>query len=575
MADREFAQPALGARLQEAARRAGLSGFWGWWTHELAALMPSTPRAALARRRMRPVLQFEGDRATLWRPSLQGGDAVMVEAAHIPLVGDAASVASAGQAAFAPMAMNRMAYGGAIAPIRIAIALSPRDVLRKRIVLPSAIEENFRQALAYDLDRHTPFKPEELYFDAAIVGRDGARGTITVDLATARRAVVDPLLRHAVNWGAQVVAVVPEPPARAAASRLNLLPRDSRSTVSPWRRWQFWLPLGLFVAAALAATLIPVWQKRDYAIQLDTVVAQARGRASVSEALRGELDARVGEFNAALERKYAYPSALVVVDTVSKLLPDDTWLTQFELKTVAKGKEMQRELLVRGESANAGRLVQLFESSQLFAQATPRSPTTKIQPGPGEIFDLGAQLKPLPAPTAVSLFDAPPPSATATLPPGIAATQTPPGTPPVVMTPPPPVAPVAGGPPPVAPPVGTPVAASPPGAPVAASPPPGGPTRPAAAPKGASEPPLGALAPPPATAPSPPPARAATATSSQAGMAGTPSPLSPVVPLGAAGVPAPAAPPASAAPAPSASAADPPSRASRGTGSSPAVGGKP
>ena len=38
---------------------------------------------------------------------------------------------------------------------------------------------------------------------------------------------------------------------------------------------------------------------------------------------------------------------------------------------------------MRGETANAGRLVQLFEESQLFAQAAPRSPTTKIQPGPG------------------------------------------------------------------------------------------------------------------------------------------------------------------------------------------------
>ena len=80
---------------------------------------------------------------------------------------------------------------------------------------------------------------------------------------------------------------------------------------------------------------------------------------------------------------------------MSRVLPDDTWLTQFEMKSIAKGKETQREILVRGETANAGRLVQLFEESPLFAQAAPRSPTTKIQPGPGEIFDLGAQLKPL------------------------------------------------------------------------------------------------------------------------------------------------------------------------------------
>jgi hypothetical protein len=144
---------------------------------------------------------------------------------------------------------------------------------------------------------------------------------------------------------------------------------------------------------------------------------------------------------------------LQVVDAVSKLLPDDTWLTQFELKTLAKGKETQRDLLVRGETANAGHLVQLFEESNMFAQAAPRSQTTKIQPGPGEIFDLGAQLKAraLPPTLALAVTDAPveapqslPPAASpapgAALPMGAGpAPAMPAGTPPT----PPPAAPAA------------------------------------------------------------------------------------------------------------------------------------
>jgi hypothetical protein len=35
--------------------------------------------------------------------------------------------------------------------------------------LPAAVEQDLKQALAYDLDRHTPFKPDELHFDAAVV----------------------------------------------------------------------------------------------------------------------------------------------------------------------------------------------------------------------------------------------------------------------------------------------------------------------------------------------------------------------------------------------------------------------
>jgi hypothetical protein len=99
-----------------------------------------------------------------------------------------------------------------------------------------------------------------------------------------------------------------------------------------------------------------------------------------------------------------------ILEDVTRLLPDDTWLTQLEVRTSGRGKDMQRELLFRGESANAGRLVTLLEDSRLFTQAAPRSPTTKIQPGPGEIFDLGAQMKPLPSPAPIALaaLDKPP-----------------------------------------------------------------------------------------------------------------------------------------------------------------------
>jgi len=514
MAAREMTLPPLGARLRDAGRRMGLPAFWTWWSRELDALVPAAPRAALERRRMRPVLVFAGDRVTPWRPAMVDGRPAMAPGDAVLLAGDAAQVAAAGSAALAA------ATAGQSGRPRTVVSLAPRDVLRKKIVLPAAVEENFRQALGYDLDRHTPFKADELYYDAVVVDRSPARGTITVDLAAARRAAVDPALRHVAAWGGDVVAVVPEPPATAAFSRHNLLPRELRHARSVWRRWQFWVPLAVFVVLALAAVTIPLWQKRDYVMQLGTLADGARQRAAVSENLRTELNARVADYNFALERKYAFPSALQVVDAVSKLLPDDTWLTQFDLKTTSKGKEIQRELLVRGETLNAGRLVQLMEESQLFTQSGQRGPTTKIQPGPGEIFDLGAQLKPraLPAPLALLVAD----------------TAAAPGTPPAGgTTPAPGAAPAAGGTPtaPAAPAPGTPAPAAPTAAPVNA---------PAATPA----PPSAAAAP----APVPAPAKAGAASASPAPTTGSGAPGAPASAAPAPKTPAPAAAPAPAAP---------------------------
>ncbi len=402
MANRELTLPSLAPRMQELARRLGLAGFWDWWSAQLDPLVPKAPRAALARRRMRTVIAFDGDHATVWRPVLDNGRAMMKAGTAIALTGDAAAIQAAGRAAIASLAP--MVYGGSAPAQRVVVAVPAREVLRKTIDLPAAVEENLRQALTYDLDRHTPFKAEELYFDAVVARRDAVRGIVHVDLAAVRRAAVDPALKLVAAWGAEVVAVVPASTDMATPSRVNLLPLSMRPSRSLWRRWQFWVPLAVVALLILAAILIPLWQKRDYAIQLNSLADQARAQAAISETLRLELDGKVADFNTALERKYAYPGALQTLDYVSKLLPDDTWLTQFELKGVTKGKEVQREVLVRGETLNAGRLVQLFEDSQHFAQAAPRASTTKIQPGPGEIFDLGAQIKPRAVPGRVALL---------------------------------------------------------------------------------------------------------------------------------------------------------------------------
>ncbi len=278
-------------------------------------------------------------------------------------------------------------------------------MLRKQLTYPATVEPNLDQVLGYDLDRHTPFKSDELYYDAAIVGRDASRSEIRVELVAALRALVDQLRRQAGAWGAEVVAIVPALPhagTAGAAARLNLLPEIDRREPA-WRRWQLWVPVALAVTLAGAAIAVPLLQKRELAIALLHQTEQARVQAAAADALRQQLEQSVDDYNFVLGRKYAYPSTVQLLDDVTRLLPDDTWLTQLELKSPPRGKDPRREILLRGESANAGRLVSLLEDSQLFEQAAPRSPTTKIQPGPGEIFDLGAQLKPLPMPAPVPI----------------------------------------------------------------------------------------------------------------------------------------------------------------------------
>ena len=438
----------LRRRLRDLAYRLGLPGFWRWWTGELAPLIPAAPRGALQRRRARPIIELGDGEAIVWRPDLVDGALKLTRVAVIPLTGDAAANAAAGRSAIAALATAPNGSSSSGAP-RIAVAVPPNQVLRKQLVLPMAIEENLLRTLTYDLDRHTPFRPDQVYFDAVVVGRDLAKKTIHVDWAAALKTVVDGARRQVEEWGASVVAVVPGP-AISTPSRLNLLPEEARPRRMLWRQWQVWAPTALVAAIALTVVLVPLLQKRGYAIALLQQTEAERVHAEAAAAVRREFERLEGDYNYVLARKYAYPGTVQIIDDVTRVLPDDTWLTQFELKTTVKGKDMQRDVFLRGESANGSKLISLLEDSKLVEQAALRSPTTKLQPGPGEVFDLGAQLKALPprAPEVVTATPSPQPANPSVVPSPPAAPTAEAAVPPATPTPAaataasPPVAPV-------------------------------------------------------------------------------------------------------------------------------------
>ena len=404
--DRDPPLARASAALTALARRSGAAAFLRWWGAELAPLVPRSARNALAQRRMRPILAFDGQVATVWQPRMVDGVVRVEPVATIALDGDAQGVAAAGRKAVADLARAANRAG---AP-RVRLAIAARSVLRRTLTLPAALGENLRQAVGYDLDRLTPFKADELYHDVAIVARDPARGTITADFAAVRRPVVDTALAYATGWGADVRGVTPDLP-DAPPSRLNLAPEEARVAPAPWRRWQFWAPLAALCAVTVVAVVLPLWQKRDYAIATIQRAQAAHQQALVSEKLRAELDRAVSDYNFALERKYAFPPIVRVLDTMSTVLPDDTWVTQLEVRTLPRGRDREREFVLRGESGNAGGLIPILENSGLVAHVAPRSPVTKIQPGPGEIFDLGGEIKAAAKPSMVALADLPPPAA--------------------------------------------------------------------------------------------------------------------------------------------------------------------
>ena len=71
-----------------------------------------------------------------------------------------------------------------------------------------------------------------------------------------------------------------------------------------------------------------------------------------------------------MNEKRARGKLLDVVDEITRLLPDDTWLLELEVR----GDEVQ----MRGETPNAAQLVGLLEASKRLHNARFRSPVIQV-----------------------------------------------------------------------------------------------------------------------------------------------------------------------------------------------------
>jgi len=360
--------------LGEQARR-----FWRWWTGELRACVPGGIVRWMSRVRVLPLVVPEDGGYTIHRFN----GAVWQQVAKA--AGDT------------PEALSKT-LGVALRKAhvtRFSLALPSGKYLSRVIHLPQAAEDNLRNALRYELDRHTPFKPEDVGFDCCIVGRDSDAREIAVRLVIAPKTTIAHAVEGVAGSGVLLGAVQPAFPDRESLS-INLLPHEENGSalVDRIKRGAPWT---LLAALALAALVLPVWQKRVQVIELQPQVNIAAQQAQVADQLHQQLERAQNEYNFVLQKRYAAPTSLQLLNEVTRILPDDTWLQNFELRTTSKG----REVSLQGETGVAGKMIELFEQSPLLTGASFKSPVTQAPGSQGSRFHLGMDVKEGVPPTTV------------------------------------------------------------------------------------------------------------------------------------------------------------------------------
>ena len=371
------------------AWRATLQRIWRWWSTELLAMLPERLSSFAGAARV-PLLMLEEGAVTLVEPRPGEGQPEMrVELGDL----DAPRAAAAVRALLERAGEVRG---------RARLALPPGESLVRRVKMPAATEENLGTVLGFEMDRLSPFRADEVYYDHRVIGRDSASGSLAVLLAVARRDVVEARLARARALGVSVQGVAVREDTVRAGPTFDVLPSAQRGERDrPRERLAKRALAGTAAVLLLAVLLVPALRKRAEVHAIKPALDRSYAEAQATDALIREVERHVADYNFLLERKHgAYPS-LAYIEEVTRLLPDNTWLQQLELKTVGKG----RELLISGETVSSSRLIEILEQSKLLQNATPRGTVTRgTQPGT-ERFAIAAEVRPRPQPEAAAVTE--------------------------------------------------------------------------------------------------------------------------------------------------------------------------
>jgi Tfp pilus assembly protein PilN len=175
-----------------------------------------------------------------------------------------------------------------------------------------------------------------------------------------------------------------------AAVPFNLLAPESRDSPAKSRAVVVARALAVVAAIlALVALAYPLWQKREAVIDLQPRLDRAKASADVADRLAQEIEKLASEHNFLVSRKQGQYPAVVLLEDLSRLLPDATWVQQLDIKAGPKFRELQ----LAGETGSSSQLVEVLEKSGSLVNANFKSPLTKgVTPGT-ERFLIAAEVK--------------------------------------------------------------------------------------------------------------------------------------------------------------------------------------
>jgi general secretion pathway protein L len=265
----------------------------------------------------------------------------------------------------------------------VEAVLQSDHVMFSPLDFPSRAGDFLEGMLREQVDRLTPWTVREAIFGWS-QPTNAANDRIEVIFAATSKLKIQPLLQFAQALDVQSVVVFATAsvgegtPARIKLFDESLLSAIGRTVNVPRILRTVLLSAGLAAAASLLVAAYFGSSLQSEQQELQHRISQRRA------ALRLDPNAGGSALSLLAKRKQTTPSSVMVLEAVSRVLPDSTYVTELRIE----GDKVQ----VVGMTQDAPSLIRLMEQSPQFTRATFFAPTTRAQNEPGERFHIEAHI---------------------------------------------------------------------------------------------------------------------------------------------------------------------------------------
>jgi general secretion pathway protein L len=376
-------------KLSQRLRSQG-QAFLFWWFRTLLGLVPVRMRHWYMETFDLACITISNDSVLVSRP--HNGSFVPLARRTVPTFADA------NERATWERAIGRYRRQGFV------LVVPDGHLLRREIVLPAAIEPDLRRAMSFEIDRRTPFKDDQVYFDCRILRRNEADASLVVELTVVPKTLADSLLLASKDYGLPITGLsLGSDLLLVGKSAPNLLPESKRYRSRSFRQLAGLILLGATVAISVLAAVIPIRQR---AVQWQYLEAQAqhyKQLATQVERERETLGKSVRDHNFLPALKQSSLPVFELLERLTLLLNDETWIYVLELT----GRDT---LEITGESDSAAKLLGRISEAPFVKEASFKAPVTKSQFSNYERFQIRMITKPVaPEPQAAQETASPAP----------------------------------------------------------------------------------------------------------------------------------------------------------------------